>query len=324
MAPTATLTRVTAPATRIPTPALAETPPLPPGVLFTDNFGSQKVSEDNGWEFEYTENVDRAWSVNKYIITVKRKTYLGFGTPDGIYDDFGAEVEALPNSSFAEYGIRFRADKDNYYLFGVTTDGKFYVQKKVGGQWADPDPVGLTASPAIKQGKVKNTLSVLAQGSAISLYVNGVGVMAINDHSIAKGQVGVFVGSGSSDWAEVAFSRFTVYTAERAKAAWTTIAAPTAKPTTTPAAGGGSGYGTFYVYNNFAGACHVTLWGQQNASIRAEGNSSAYKVLPPGTYGAKVALANGREADVPKQLYLRPGGVCSITCYEKSYSYGCN
>jgi hypothetical protein len=312
--------------TRAPTPKPAATS-TPSGVLFNDDFSSQQASEDNGWSFKAGDSVDRSWSAKKLIISIKQKQYLGLNWPDGTYDDFGVEVEAQPNSATAEYGIAFRIseDKNNYYVFGITTDGKYYMDKLIDDKWADPSPVNKTASQYIKQGKVKNTLAVLAQGDKISLYINGFGVKTVTDKSLAEGQVGVFAGSGNSSSAEVAFSRMTILSVDKAKADFGSAPGGTgAQPT--PGGGapsGGTGNGIFYVRNTFGGACQVTVWGKSDATIRAEANSTASKSLPPGTYGAKVALANGREADVPGQLQLPAGGYCTITCYEKSYNYGC-
>jgi|GEM_PF-4785156 len=313
--------------TRAPTPKPTATP-TPSGVLFNDDFSSQQASEDKGWSFKASDNVDRSWSAKKLIVSIKQKQYLGLDWPDGAYDDFGAEIEAQPNSASAEYGIAFRIseDKENYYVFGITTDGKYYLDKLINDDWADPSPVNKTASQYIKQGKAKNTLAVLAQGDKISLYINGFGVKTVTDKSLADGQVGVFAGSGSSNSAEVAFSRMTILSVVKAKAEFGSAPGPAPGAQPTPGGGapsGGTGNGIFYVRNTFGGPCQVTVWGKSEAIIRAEANSTASKSLPPGTYGAKVALSNGREADVPGQLQLPAGGYCTITCYEKSYNYGC-
>ena len=327
LAATSTRAAVAATSTRA-AAAAPTTAPSSAGVLFNDDFSSQQVSEGNGWNFDSTENTERTWSTNKYTISVKKKGQLGYSTPDGEYSDFGAEIEAQTNSEYAEYGIRFRADSDNYYIFGVSTTGQYYVQKKVGGQWADIDPVKATASSYINKGKAKNTLGVLAQGSQISLYINGSPVKTITDDSNASGLVGVFAATGDNASAEVAFSRLTILTAEKAKADWgaapatgTTQPTATAKPaaTATKTSGGGSGNGVIYVRNTFSGACQVDVWGQKNDRIRAEGNSTASKSLPPGLYGGKITLANGREGDIPNQFRLPAGGYCTIVCYEKAY-----
>ena len=305
--------------TRAPTPR-PTTASLSSGVLFSEDFASQKASEDKGWVFDTSDNVDYAWSANKLTISVKKQQWLGLDWPDGTYDNFGVQLEAQAiGNDYTEYGVvlRVSGDKDTrtYYVFGVNTDGKYYLQKKVSGKWADTDPAPSTASQYIKP-KAKNTLGVLAQGNKLSLYINGFLVKTVTDDSAASGYVGVFTGTGDNDTAQAAFSKFTILTADKAKADWGTApAAGGAQPTATaPAAGGsgGTGNGVIAVRNTFPGACQANLFGKQQAVIRAEGNSTASKSLPPGTYGVHLAVDIG-EVDMA-QFYLPPGGYCQLTC----------
>lgn len=303
--------------TRAPTPkpvaTTAATPALPNGVLLNDDFSSQQASEDKGWAFDSGEGSSWSWSDNRLALSIKKKQWIGYNSPDGTFDDFGAEVEAQATSSqYAEYGIRFRADKDNYYIFAVSTTGQYYLQKKVDGQWVTPDPVKSTASDYIKKGKTKNTLAVLAQGSKISLYINGFLVKTVTDDSIASGFAGVFGATGDNDSTEVAFSRFTILTADKAKADWgTTPSTSGGQPT--PASGGGGGGATgVLVRNTFPGACQANLWGKKEAVIRAEGNSSKFMALPAGTYGIHLAVDIG-EVDLV-QFTVPAGVTCVITC----------
>lgn len=325
--PAATSTRAAMAATSTRAAAAAPTTaPSSAGVLFNDDFSSQQASEDNGWNFDSTTNTDRAWSANKYTISVKKKGQLGFGTPDGEYSDFGAEIEAQANSAYAQYGIRFRfqggADNPSYYVFVVTTDGKYYVDKLLNDEWADPSPVPTTASQQITKGKAKNTLGVLAEGSTISLYINRHLVKTFTDDSIDSGLIGVLAGPGDNDSAEVTFSRLTILTAEKAKADWAAVPA-TVQPaaTATKTSGGGSGNGTITVRNTFPGACQINVWGPKQAVIRAEGNSSKSLSLPPGKYGVHAATDVG-EVDLSNLINLPPGGYCVITCNKATKSVG--
>ena len=318
--------------TRVPT-AKATTAASPAGVLFTDDFGSQKASEDKGWVFDVGENVDTAWAANKYIVSIKKQNWLGLNWPDGTYDNFGAEAEGLvTGGSYAEYGLVFRVsgDKDSrsYYIFGVTTEGKYYLQKKVNGQWADKDPAPATVSSYVKP-KVKNTLGVLAQGNKISLYINSFLVKTVTDDTSTSGMAGIYASTGDNTSAQVTFNRFTILTADKAKAEWgtTPVAEATAQPaatvrptaTATKSAGTGTGLGTVLVQNTFPGACQATVWqGDKKYEIRAEGNSSRSLALPPGTYGVHLAVSIG-EVDL-QQFYLPPGGYCQLTCDAASKS----
>jgi len=42
------------------------------GVLFFDDFSSEQVSKDKGWDFNPTAEVDQTWAPNKYIIGIKK------------------------------------------------------------------------------------------------------------------------------------------------------------------------------------------------------------------------------------------------------------
>ena len=71
LAPTATKSAARA----TPTPASVSSG----GVLFTDNFGSQKTSEDKGWSFDTGDNVDYTWSANKLYHLDQKDAMAGLG-----------------------------------------------------------------------------------------------------------------------------------------------------------------------------------------------------------------------------------------------------
>lgn len=148
------------------------------GVLFYDDFSSEQVSKDKGWGFGARDDIDYIWSPGKLTFNLKQKNRINSMSPALSFSlrDYGIEIEAQPESNpGTEYGIIFRfggtTGARTYYLFGVTLDGKYYLQKKIAGKWAETDPVSETSSPYIKQGVSKNRLGVLAEGSKISLYI---------------------------------------------------------------------------------------------------------------------------------------------------------
>jgi serine/threonine protein kinase len=226
--PTQLAAHVTSASGATPAPPSTETVPTPAAsVLFEDDFQSQQASEGKGWSFDPGDYVDYAWSVGKMTISVKKKNWLGLNWPDGAYDDFGVQIEAQATTSdYTEYGIVFRvsgsSNARSYYIFGVTTKGKYYLQKKIDGTWADTDPVSATSSEYIQAGQTKNILRVLARGDQILLYINGFLVETVTDDSISSGSVGIFAGTGDNDSAAAAFSRVTVLDAEQAAASWGT------------------------------------------------------------------------------------------------------
>lgn len=235
VAPTAALTPAPSPTPKCPPP-----PALAAGILFSDDFASRQVSECNGWEFQSGEAADYTWAVNQHTISLRRQRWLGLSWPNVEYADFGAETQAQPlGSNYAEYGIVFRLGGDSntrgYYIFGLQSDGKYYLQKRVAGQWADQDPVSVTTSSTIKTGGAQNIIGVIAQGTTISLYINRALVKTITDTSITgKGFVGIFAGTGDNDTATVAFSKFVILTPDKAKAEWGSASSSTSPSSSQP------------------------------------------------------------------------------------------
>jgi hypothetical protein len=208
-----------------PTPQCPSAPALAPGVLFNDDFGSQAVSDCNGWALGPGDYVDHVWAQNKYNFVINKTDYIGLDWPDGQFDNFAAEVEAQPTSDgVTDYGLAFRISgakgARSYYIFGVTSDGRYYVQEQLNGSWVDVDPVKITTSTAVKQGKTKNTVGVIARGNSFALYINRVFVKTITDDALkGLGNVGLFAASNSTN-VTVTFTRFTLLTPDKAQADW--------------------------------------------------------------------------------------------------------
>jgi len=206
-----------------------ETAP-PSGILFQDDFGSQQASTDKGWSFSTSANADTLWLPNKYTLVLKEKNLIHSSLLLGDYEDFAVEIEALAESADprTEYGIVFRSNAKEgsaarNYSFGIASFDKgetysYFLSKEIDGKTPEPWPVEVRPSPQIKPGPAKNRLAVLAEGSTISLYINGQRVRTIADDSLSSGKVGVFVHNVDTDRAQVAFNRVTIYTVEKAKA----------------------------------------------------------------------------------------------------------
>lgn len=204
---------------------LASVPTPASGILFQDDFNSQQASTDKGWVFTTAENHDRLWSSNKYTLVLKEKNLRQYSILLSDYQDMGIEIEAEADANLYSYGIVFRSDSgvDNNYRFGVQPwlEGQwgYYLMKEVNGKFPEPWLVDLRPSPLIKPG-AKNRLGVLAEGTTISLYINGQRVKTVNDESFSSGRVGIFGATADKDRAQVTFSRVTIYSVAKAKAEW--------------------------------------------------------------------------------------------------------
>jgi hypothetical protein len=211
---------------------LAVEPTPPADILFQDDFASQQASADKGWYFGTSGNVDSLWSPNKYTLVAKQKNLIHSSLLPLVYSDLGVEVEMQADSinPRTEYGIVFRSNGKeggmaNNYRFGVMSldNGKtydYYLLKEVDGQTPEPWLVDVRPAPGILPGTAQNRLGVLAEGSTISLYINGQRVRTVTDDPATSGKVGVFVHTIDDQQAKVSFTHVTIYTVAKAKAEW--------------------------------------------------------------------------------------------------------
>ncbi len=113
--------------------------------------------------------------------------------PDRTFGDLYVAVDmnwVAPPPELAQHGLMFRHfDPDNYYLFTVAAVlHQYSLQMLYRGQWETL--IDWTEDPAIRSTGT-NRLAVLAQGSSITMFVNGQQVAQYADARIAEGKVGV-------------------------------------------------------------------------------------------------------------------------------------
>ncbi|MBI2976049.1 MAG: hypothetical protein HYY33_03770 [Chloroflexi bacterium] len=108
------------------------------------------------------------------------------------------------------WGVIFRyRDNANFYMFGVSCDGKYRLAKRVDGVFEVM--VDLTDSNAILKLGQNNTVGVRAVGDQISMYANDQYLATVNDGSFAEGLVGMYVWSRLTPGLTVVFDDVTVY-----------------------------------------------------------------------------------------------------------------
>jgi hypothetical protein len=191
------------------------------GVLYHDDFGSKEMSETNGWKFEAGDRTELVWSPNKYSMLLKTKNLIHSHAIRGEYKDFGIEIEAQPQDDMMFYGIQFRASKDtkSRYILSFLPGG-YMLSKEINGQLVRP-ALAQSETPHLRPGASKNRLGVLAEGSAISIYINGRLEKTIRDESFSSGGVNVFISmfDYSPSRVQLDLSRVTIFTPEQAKVA---------------------------------------------------------------------------------------------------------
>ncbi|MFP3952663.1 MAG: family 16 glycoside hydrolase [Candidatus Acetothermia bacterium] len=112
-----------------------------------------------------------------------------------VFGDFALQVSIKQvEGSPAYYGILFRyQDAANYYQFWVSDDGYYGLAVSEAGEWNVL--IEMNHSRAIEPGDW-NRLDLIASGSSLSLYVNGVLLDDIEDNTFREGKVAVSAETG--------------------------------------------------------------------------------------------------------------------------------
>ena len=99
------------------------------------------------------------------------------------------ELQRASGPVNSTYGVVFRVkDDDNFYMFGISETQNFSLQRIYKGDWKTL--IDWKYSAAIRQEYV-NRITILAEGSYFTFWINDQRVYEINDDKIDKGQAGL-------------------------------------------------------------------------------------------------------------------------------------
>jgi len=200
LSPTATLTRtprptatLTATATASPTlPAL--TPPAGAGALFFfETFRPPRYS----WVIRQQSPISSEIGDGALTLALQRAvigySYAREGEAQNFYYQATARVAQCGPDD--HYGLQVRLqDEDNFYLFGVTCDGRARAQVLANGRYRFL--LETPAGAAVRTGVgAENVLAVRAVGEQFMFMVNGQSVLTVNDATVATGRFGVYARS---------------------------------------------------------------------------------------------------------------------------------
>ncbi|MCA1954064.1 MAG: DUF1080 domain-containing protein [Anaerolinea sp.] len=127
-----------------------------------------------------------------------------YGPVNNFYVEISGRFEACSGSDHFGLFVRVpeKSPANRGYLFGIGCDGKYRIAEwdgsiKPDGKWTTH--VYWTANPAILAGPMQtNRVGVLAEGSRLTMYVNGVKLSQVDDSTFSSGWMGVFVGADAT------------------------------------------------------------------------------------------------------------------------------
>lgn len=180
-------------------------------VVFQDGFDSQ----DGNWETFNKDYGSAFYQDGK--LHIKNYTGLKYQSPsrtDRQFSDFALEVEMerVSGSSESWQSVYCRySDENNYYIFRIGDNGKYWILKFVKGTM-------LTLRAATPSSHINTSLGVTNNvrveciGDSLALYVNTFRVAQVSDGTFATGIVGFGVQSEGSEYTEVAFDNVVIWT----------------------------------------------------------------------------------------------------------------
>ena len=126
---------------------------------------------------------------------------------------FEVEATQVSGSLNSSYGLLFRLNPEiGFYRFEVTSDGSYLIEKRMGsdGSW-ERLSAGWVSSPTILIGLGQvNRLKVMANGSRLTFFINGIEVAEVEDGDFAVGKLALSAGTFNQAGLEVAFDNLTI------------------------------------------------------------------------------------------------------------------
>lgn len=176
-------------------------------ILYEDDFSST----DSGWDVWEDEDSAGGYENGKYVLQVFKTDTFYWAYLGQNYDDFVLDVDATKQAGPDDngFGVIFRyQDAQNFYRFGISSDGFYELGYYENDEWTSL--MDWTETEVIKQGNKTNHLTLICEGSNITVAVNGETLASFSDETFTSGDVGVFAGATTEAGVKIAFDNFTV------------------------------------------------------------------------------------------------------------------
>ena len=204
--------------TLTPTPRLEPTePPVveppateePSGTVFFDDFSDTT----SGWDRVRYSNYITDYEDGFYRIWVNNPNTDVWTNPGLYYSDVIVQVDAIMSGGPTDndFGVICRYDsRDRYYVALVSSDGYAAIAASYNGNFDILSGEYLERYSAIHQGEIWNRIRFECIGSSLSLYVNEEFIAAVDDRTIASGDVGLLAGTYAEAGTNIYFDNFSV------------------------------------------------------------------------------------------------------------------
>ena len=169
------------------------------GILYQETWSDPNTT---AWTIGNTDYANKWIEGGRYQVLVKQATSVLYWNGDkGPFGNAQIDLDVRHEAgtdNLSTGGVVFRlGDINNTYAFEVSPAGTYRVGKWVANVWTAI--VAWTSSPAIHTGMGDNHLTVIADGTSLTLLINQTQVTELADSSFSSGRVGVIVTAFSGD-----------------------------------------------------------------------------------------------------------------------------
>lgn len=177
-------------------------------LLFQDDFSSPA----SGWNRTSYGGGIMDYDGGGYRMLVNALQANFWSTPHREFTDVRIEADAgkLAGPDANRIGLLCRSVGSNYYFFIIGSDGYYGLGIFKGGQTTLLGQTAMQSSAAIRTGAAVNHLRMDCNGNALSAYVNGVQVAAVQDGGLTHGDVGLVAGTFDEPGVDIVFDNFVV------------------------------------------------------------------------------------------------------------------
>jgi hypothetical protein len=169
-------------------------------IVFSESFDTNNNQWPTGPEDGDLSTVNFVVDGKYTINTSAKESFIYWARPDTpIVTDFRLEVDAVQQSGAVDgqFGLLIRQEDDNnYYLFKITNDQYFAVNRSTVDGWESI--IDWTSNPVINISKF-NHLIVIAKSTHFIFLINQQIVQEVIDTSIPSGQFGIMFGLFTPD-----------------------------------------------------------------------------------------------------------------------------
>lgn len=172
----------------------------------------EPFNEVGNWQFSSDAAAKLTIADGELRIHIRQPGQVAWAAASRTYRDFRLTVNAtqVAGPDDNEYGILVRMDKNkSFYAFSISGDGYVRAARYANNAWTLLGS-DWTPSAAIHQGAATNALTLEAEGTTFTFFVNGTQVLQVEDATTLKGDLGLYAGAFGEGGVIIAFDNLEV------------------------------------------------------------------------------------------------------------------